>query len=380
MTLSVAVSCSDVKFTNAPSSDCLMADSCEVTPQGELRSKNIEVVPSNKQVDILFVVDNSRTMIEEQQKIADRLSSFFSILNGANIDWRVAITTTDMEDAKNQHIYPHQEYRNGALVPFLTSSSGGSFTNPKTFYITKNTPNYTNLFFNTVKRPESIWCLQNQGACPSIVSGDERGTYSAFKNISTQNSFRRSSAQLHIVVISDEDVRSNGGVGFANVDRDYSLEKNDKVDTLVDYLQRLDKVAKVHSIVKLHSDNYSFNRNSFNLNYCVSRHKNYGDEFVGCHYIDAAIKTGGVVWSKDESNYSNPLSAIADSIQENTITTVAFGCVPESVDFSALAGWNYPNNLTNPQVINPQGKDHYNFNPPLREGFGLKAQWFCPRN
>jgi hypothetical protein len=61
MTLSVAISCSDVKFTNAPSADCAAADTCEVTPRGERLSKDWIVPNANKQVDILFVIDKAES-------------------------------------------------------------------------------------------------------------------------------------------------------------------------------------------------------------------------------------------------------------------------------------------------------------------------------
>ncbi len=50
-------------------------------------------VSAQSEVDILFVVDNSGSMSEEQQGIGNKISGFLSRIN--NLDWQIAVTTTD---------------------------------------------------------------------------------------------------------------------------------------------------------------------------------------------------------------------------------------------------------------------------------------------
>lgn len=50
----------------------------------------------NKKVDILFVVDNTPSMLQHQQKIATQLQGMISSLNGLKMDYRFAVTTTSM--------------------------------------------------------------------------------------------------------------------------------------------------------------------------------------------------------------------------------------------------------------------------------------------
>lgn len=50
-----------------------------------------------RQVDLLFVVDNSRSMAEEQENLADSFSSLLAPLLSADVDWRVAVTTTETQ-------------------------------------------------------------------------------------------------------------------------------------------------------------------------------------------------------------------------------------------------------------------------------------------
>ena len=53
--------------------------------------------PTQRAVDILFVVDNSGSMGEEQGKLATGIESLIAVLDAANppVDYRIAVTTTD---------------------------------------------------------------------------------------------------------------------------------------------------------------------------------------------------------------------------------------------------------------------------------------------
>lgn len=46
-------------------------------------------------VDILLVVDNSCSMVEEQDKLAGNFQSFISAFDGVDVDWQIGVTTTD---------------------------------------------------------------------------------------------------------------------------------------------------------------------------------------------------------------------------------------------------------------------------------------------
>lgn len=51
-------------------------------------------------VDVLLVVDNSCSMIEEQKKLAQNFSSFIQYFDGTGVDWQLGVITTDMESEK----------------------------------------------------------------------------------------------------------------------------------------------------------------------------------------------------------------------------------------------------------------------------------------
>ncbi len=53
--------------------------------------------PTERQVDIIFVIDNSGSMGDEQAMIAANLDALVDTLDGAQppVDYRIAVTTTD---------------------------------------------------------------------------------------------------------------------------------------------------------------------------------------------------------------------------------------------------------------------------------------------
>lgn len=373
MTVSLVISCSKVEFNNAPSGPCAAADSCVVDPNGETLSKRLVVPYPNTKVDLLFVVDNSRTMTDEQTKIAQRLSGFINSISG--LDWRIAVTTTDNKPGS-------EDYRDAKLVPFLSSNSGSSYSyakdgsNNNIYVLTKNVSNYTTLFQNTVYRPESYQCSVNPSLCPSFVSGDERGIYSSIRNIQANaRSFMRADAQLHVVIISDEDERSNGG-GYSGM----AIEAGkDRPEDLLNVLRALNRRTRVHSIVAIPS---SFAYSNFDFNACVGSQINNvsSQEYAGCHYLKSSVDSGGIVGNKNVSDYTSILSAIGSDIQDTSISRFSFNCVPSEIEVEAVPGKPYPNNLTNPQMLSSNGESYIDFSPALTAGTEMMITWKCPRN
>jgi hypothetical protein len=64
----------------------------------------VDVFQQNRRntVDMLLVVDNSCSMIEEQKKLASNFDSFITYFDGADVDWQLGVVTTDMEQEKFQ--------------------------------------------------------------------------------------------------------------------------------------------------------------------------------------------------------------------------------------------------------------------------------------
>ena len=50
----------------------------------------------NNKVDILFVVDNSKSMLQYQQRLSARMQDMVTTLNDLKMDYQVAVTTSTM--------------------------------------------------------------------------------------------------------------------------------------------------------------------------------------------------------------------------------------------------------------------------------------------
>lgn len=58
----------------------------------------IRTPPGNDVIDLLWVVDNSCSMADEQQAVADAGSEMVALLSTTQLSWRLALTTTDQAD------------------------------------------------------------------------------------------------------------------------------------------------------------------------------------------------------------------------------------------------------------------------------------------
>jgi hypothetical protein len=128
--------------------------------------------------DILFVVDNSGSMFEEQARLATSFNTFITWITNEKVDFHIAITTTDMDD-------PGQ--------------SGAFVGTPKV--LTNNTPNLVSTFMTNVR----------VGVNGSALEQPFDAANAALTNplISTTNAgFLRPNAKLFVVFVSDEDDQS----------------------------------------------------------------------------------------------------------------------------------------------------------------------------
>jgi hypothetical protein len=79
---------------------CLFAYSCSPTssnfsvPSSEVNFTG--AIELNKKVDILFVIDNTSSMLQHQKRIAGQLKLLTDSLNSLKMDYRFAVTTTSM--------------------------------------------------------------------------------------------------------------------------------------------------------------------------------------------------------------------------------------------------------------------------------------------
>ena len=177
------------------------------------------------QVDILFVVDNSGSMSEEQRRMANSFPNFVQGLDIAGLDYRIGIITTDIQSRTNP-LVNSGVLQNGNLIPFPDGSS----------FLTPDSSNIESQFLQTIQRPETLACENsnfNSSFCPS---DDERGIYAAYLAVNANKAnFFRENGHVAFVFLSDEDVR---GFGISSEQNPFRLPE------ALDYPENLIQVTR----------------------------------------------------------------------------------------------------------------------------------------
>ncbi len=163
------------------------------SPQGSGSFKSFTEVfyqdSEEPMLDILVIVDNSPSMRAEQERLGKRMQSFTGQLR--DVDWQIAVTNTDISDSIHS--------LKGALL---------SFNNSNKKLLTKSDPNYNQLFLDAVVMEEAADCI---GGCPSTTEEPLAALSLAIRKSTSENKdLFRSKADFAVIVISDEDEKSNG--------------------------------------------------------------------------------------------------------------------------------------------------------------------------
>lgn len=233
--------------------------------------------------DILFVVDNSGSMANEQANMSARFPLFIEKLK--QINWRVGVITTDVADSGFS-------YSDGKLQIFDNGQ----------YYIDSKIPtmNAQNMFSKTIQRRES-------------GSGYEQGIYATYRFLEQEKKrlvpFLRDNSSFNVVFISDADETPflKNGEPF--------VQHRNKPEELVKYLQKTLPMKKFqfHSIVVRENDEA-----------CLSVSDN---ESYGISYESLARSTKGVMGSVCAPDYSGQLTFLSEKIKE-LIKSISLECEP----------------------------------------------------
>jgi predicted small secreted protein len=133
------------------------------------------------QVDVLFVVDNSCSMEEEQEALGANFDAFLEFFVGSGLDYHVGVVSTDMYDP--QHAGALREVNGFRWLQEGTDDPQGLLDT-----------------------------MVNMGTEGHWVEKGRAAAYTAVELLaeSTNEGFIRDGAGLHITVVSDEDDESDG--------------------------------------------------------------------------------------------------------------------------------------------------------------------------
>lgn len=193
-------------------------------------SQNFEI-KENANIDILFVVDNSPSMLEEQANMSAKINGFMNLVSGLN--WQVALTTTDPRVNTVDSSKANQPWGDGQFRPMLNRS-----------FLKKG----------DASDSDAQAALAEAIKLGANGSGDERPINNIYRAMerSENAGFFRSDSNLVVIVISDEDECSNGNCPSSSADTNKS-----KPASLISFVQSkfgAGKVMMVDSIVKAPSD------------------------------------------------------------------------------------------------------------------------------
>jgi hypothetical protein len=149
-------------------------------------------------IDILFVVDNSGSMGQEQMNLGTNFPMFISVLDASGLDYRVAITTTGMN-----YTYQQTSIPGFPAIP-VTQNGGdnGAFLQPASCGMTRKWIEKTD-----ANRSQAFSCAANVGTSGPSDEMPLSAMRTAFEERMTDGTnagFRRQDALLAIVILTDE--------------------------------------------------------------------------------------------------------------------------------------------------------------------------------
>ncbi|RME28006.1 MAG: choice-of-anchor D domain-containing protein, partial [Deltaproteobacteria bacterium] len=155
--------------------------------------------PDRVRSDVLFVVDCSGSMSDDQQNLANNFDSFINWAQTLDVDFQIGVIGTEVEDTPGYTGTPPRQVHPGVLVN--TSST------PK--IITSQTPDVIGAFTDNVRLGDDC-------------SNHEAGLEAAWLALSqpliddpqANAGFLREDAKLYIIVLSDEPDQSKGQPDF----------------------------------------------------------------------------------------------------------------------------------------------------------------------
>ena len=194
-----------------------------------------------QKMDIIFVVDDSGSMEQEQTNLAANFPKFVTVLDsfktksGAKLDYRVAVTTTG-RDVKYSIEAP-----GFGNIPMDEKGNNGAFKNTKSCGSATRWVDHTDADKST-----RFSCLAKVGTGgPSIEMPLESLKLSLTDRVAdgTNAGFLRPDALLAVVILTDEDDCSREDNNFI-YKGDGACETMDHVQPLTDYVSVLDAAAK----------------------------------------------------------------------------------------------------------------------------------------
>ena len=250
----------------------------------------------NNQTDVIWTVDNSCSMSQEQSTLGDDFQYFYSVINSAGVDYHISVNTTDSANFRGSPTVIDQYTANGAVTfaNNCAAGTGGSATERGLMY-------------------------------------GYNGAVAAMNNQSPNQNFWRTDAGLRVIWVSDEPDQSGSWATYVS---NYQALKTNPDHVILSTI---------------------CGTNGYTAQSCSGAG---GSASAGTGYVDAALATGGVLGSICEANWStvmNNLGWISVSLSDTFPLT--YQAIPNTIDvyvngIQVNNGWTYDSNI-NSVVFDP---------------------------
>lgn len=274
------------------------------------------VQTSGQTVDVLFIIDNSGSMSEEQENLADNFASFINGAQQFQNDYQIGVVTTDMDDGSesgrlqgNPRIMSSSP--NVASEFSRASSVGTSGSGTEKGLAAAQAALSDPLIYDTgAACSADADCVSPDTCVEGVCGGLNRG-------------FLREDAALELVFVSDEDDFSDANLNF--------------------YVDFFKNIKGFRNEGRFHANAITGYRNG-QANSCSGPG---GEANAGSRYVEVANRTNGRVYSICETDFGRPLQEIGNQafglpVQFFLTRPAERDSIQVSVDGSMRAtGWSY---------------------------------------
>lgn len=327
------------------------------TPHAVHETHNITAAA--QKLDILLVVDDSSSMLADNQRLASRMSGFVNNLTASGIDWQACVTLTRAQQVPAKISLGDYSYYWGAS----TNWSGNP--NSPAHILKSGTANTFTIFTNTINAIGAGW----------VGTDDERGIKAAWWHLyngdpdpslpGTPSGCYRADAGLAVVILSDEDERSIGGddtQAYYSSESGKALENDDLPQSYVDYVHQVFGSSKrftVNSIIVRPGDTA-----------CQSAQDSEGSKsHFGTKYNELSLLSSGHVGSICDTDYTTTLNDITTAIAASQ-ASVPLQCTPVgAVTINVSPSYAYTSNVTGGRLY---------FTPDIPAGSVVTLDYTCP--
>ncbi len=270
---------------------------------------------ANNKVDILWVIDNSGSMLTKQQNLSAGFNSFINVFQTKGFDFRMAVVTTDTRATPV-----------GQAGEFQAQAFGGATYT----IVTNSTPNMADHFKANVE-------VGNTGHANAKALDAINLSLSSTLLAGANANFLRSDAHLAVIVLSDAD------------DNDSTATTTD----VMNYLNSL-KPDRYDVLARTYKKNYTVSAVAVDTSNpantaCAAPFEN------GLKFQSIVASTNGSLASICEPNFSSGLNQISQRIAE-AITEIPLSRVPQVSTLQILFnGVAVPNDATNGWTYSSSG-------------------------